>query len=182
MINILKEFDRFLGEKRLKYSGIVIGATALKLMGVINRFTKDVDCLTPLISEEIKQASKKFAKQISSKLDVPLSENWFNNGPDSLVRDLPPDWEKRVAALYTGKNLILHTLGRSDLLKSKLFAFCDRQQDLQDCMAMKPDLAELQDSFDWLIQRDGNPNWPEHVMQSLKTLAKELNYEFNPRR
>ncbi len=84
----------------------------------------------------------------------------------------------RLSTVYQGKGITLFTLGRSDLLKSKLFAYCDRGTDLADCIALKPTKDELKDSIDWVSQRDGNVGWPKHVQKSFEQLAKKLGHEF----
>ncbi len=71
----------------------------------------------------------------------------------------------------------LRTLGRLDLLRTKLYAYCDRQQDLQDCLALKPTASELRSLYPWLRERDLNELWPDHVRRSLAAIATELDYE-----
>jgi hypothetical protein len=39
---------------------------------------------------------------------------------------------------------------------------------------------ELRQVYPWLVKRDANPMWPEHVASSLRLLARELEYEFQP--
>ncbi len=50
----------------------------------------------------------------------------------ALNNDLPIGWEERLVTLHIGKAVTLKTLGRLDLLMTKLFAMCDRQQDIDD--------------------------------------------------
>jgi len=175
MRDALSAFDQFLEKEDLTFTGTVIGATALLVMGVIDRATVDVDCLAPTIPEAIRKASQKFARHYKG-LDAPLMEDWLNNGPESLSRDLPFGWEKRVVPLFQGKRLQLTTLGRSDLLRSKLYAFCDRQQDLEDCVALKPSAQELKECIPWLETLDANPQWPTHVRRSIRFLAERLGF------
>ncbi len=176
MKEVLESFDRYLGERKLTFHATVIGGTALIIMGVIHRATQDVDCLEPHLSGEMKKTSIDFARKYK-KSGVSLKEDWLNNGPEDLMRDLPRGWEARRTPLFQGQNLFFKTLGRPDLLKSKLYAFCDRQQDLDDCIALRPSLQELKKSYLWLIDRDANPKWPEHVKKSLQELAKRLGDE-----
>jgi hypothetical protein len=63
-----------------------------------------------------------------------------------------------------------------DLLKTKLFAFCDRDQDLQDCIALKPTVKELEACIDWVSERDANKDWPENVRQHFALLKKRLGH------
>ena len=171
---VLDRFDAFLEQRKLKYETTVIGGAALIVMGITNRRTRDVDCLTPSIPLEIQQAAKEFAK---SESDLGLDEDWFNNGPALLAGDLPEGWQSRRVPLYRGKALVLITLGRIDCLRAKIFAYLDRQKDLDDCVALKPSPDELKECYPWLQERDLNPLWPQHVRTSLILIAKRMGYE-----
>ena len=174
---VLKAFDQYLASEGLVFEAGIIGGAALIVMDVVDRQTKDVDCLDPVIDARIKQASIEFAKK---NLAFRLQENWLNNGPSSLKRELPQDWSTRLREIYRGKALILATLGRIDLLRSKLYAYCDRQTDLDDCIALEPTLNELLECYPWVSVRDASPLWPDHVLQSFKILARRRDYEFEP--
>lgn len=119
---IIEAFDLYLDGLGLRFEGVVIGGAALALMGVIERPTRDVDVLVPVV---------------------------------------PP---------------AIDTLGRADLLKSKLFALCDRGIDLSDCMALAPTATELDECVPWLEQQDGNPHWPSHVQATIGDLARRLSH------
>ena len=53
--------------------------------------------------------------------------------------------------MFAGRAIQLCSRGRDDLLRTKLFALCDRCLDLADCVALAPI---------WLEEQDLNPNWP----------------------
>jgi hypothetical protein len=178
MKDVLAAFDKFLEERDLRFRGTVIGGAALIMMGIIDRATKDVDCLEPALPNNIKDAAREFGARYKGP-GAPLHDEWLNNGPESLIRDLPKGWEKRRISLFKGRRLKLLTLGRIDLLRAKIFAFCDRQQDYQDCLAMKPTARELRTVYPWLKDRDLNELWPEHARRSLKAIAKGLGYELD---
>ena len=141
MTPIIEQFDRYLLEKKLFFQAVIIGGGALNLLNITSRATVDIDFLDPIIPADIKKASISFAKE-NETLGL-NAEEWFNNGPLNLVRDLPKDWRARTQIIYNGSNLKLYTLGRLDLLKTKLYAYCDRVKDLDDCVAMRPTLDEL---------------------------------------
>ena len=63
-----------------------------------------------------------------------------------------------------------------DLLRSKLFALCDRGFDLGECLALAPMTDELRAIVPWLEQQDGNPGWPEHVRTTLADLGRRLGH------
>ncbi|MBF0206086.1 MAG: hypothetical protein HQK53_04280 [Oligoflexia bacterium] len=170
---ILKKFDSFLNSKNESFEGIVIGGMALIILGIVSRQTRDCDILSPAITKRIKSLSEEFASTVEG-----LAKDWLNNGPESLVKDLPKGWELRCENIYLGAALKLQTLSRADFLKSKFFAYCDRGSDLEDCIKLSPSKKEIEDSLDWLYERDGNPDWPSHVNLVMGKLAKELGYEF----
>jgi hypothetical protein len=89
---------------------------------------------------------------------------------------LPTGWQQRLQPAFEGRALILRTLGRSDLLKTKLFALCDRGTDLPDCVALAPTAAELDEAMPWLAEQDANTEWPEHVRATLADLKRRLGH------
>ena len=57
----LEAFDAFLAERGLRLDAVVVGGTALNLLGVVSRPTKDCDILYPQLPDEIGDAAKAFA-------------------------------------------------------------------------------------------------------------------------
>jgi hypothetical protein len=181
MLNINKivsEFDEYISKLGLSFEGVVIGGAALNLLGVVSRLTRDCDVLDPQIPADILDASVEFAKEQRTLGNLDITEKWFNNGPSSLKRHLPKGWESRLVPVFSGKAIIFRGLGRADLLKTKLYAQSDRQDDLDDCVALKPTLEELKDSLEWVQFQDANPTWPDHVQNIFKEVAEALGYEF----
>jgi len=175
MKNIIIEFDKYLVTQNLIFEAVIIGGAALNILDISSRKTKDVDCLDPEIPEVIKIASKEFANK---RVDLLLNINWLNNGPESLKRDLPKNWRQRVQPLYSGEAIKLQVLGRDDLLKSKLFAYCDRTTpDFEDLKSLKPTKNELNNAIEWVKERDSNAAWPDHVEKAFAFLGKALGYE-----
>ena len=171
----LKAFDVFLEERGLRLDAVVIGGAALNLLGVVSRLTKDCDILYPQIPDEIVKAAKAFAATRRQAGDV-IADDWLNNGPASLVAQLPTDWRNHLRTVFKGRGLRLKCLGRDDLLRSKLFALCDRGLDLGDCLALAPTKEELTKLLPWLDQQDGNPEWPTHVHTTLSDLGRRLGH------
>lgn len=127
----IEAFDRHLARLELRFEGVVIGGSALVLLGVIQRLTRDVDILAPALPEAITTAARDFARRQRQE-GVDLIDDWLNNGPTQLGDVLPAAWSERVVRVFEGEALVLSTLGRPDLLKSKLFALCDRGTDWPD--------------------------------------------------
>ncbi len=167
-LETIKKFDQYLKAQNLSFKGVIIGGSALSILGVITRETQDCDILDPNIPENVQEAAKNFAKKQG------LEHDWLNNGPDSLKRDLPKGWRLRLQSLFEGEALNLQTLGRSDLLATKLFAYCDRGFDLADCLKLNPTQNELKDAKVWVSKQDANPDWPDHVEEMFKNILDQL--------
>lgn len=172
---VIAAFDTFLAERGLRFEAVVIGGTALNLLGVVRRTTRDCDVLHPEIPASILRAAKDFATERSGHGD-PLQSDWLNNGPASLTKVLPQGWQQRLVPVFEGKAVVLRSLGRLDLLRSKLFGLCDRSADLGDCVALAPTPDELSLILPWLQEQDGNPEWPAHVIEVLDDLRGRLGH------
>jgi len=172
---LVPEFDAFLEGRGLRLEAILVGGAALALLGVISRETRDVDVLVPVLPIEIADAARTFAAESRTR-GIALEAEWLNNGPASLTKDLPRGWEARKQLVYSGRSLVLHVLGRPDLLKSKLWSLCDRGRDLLDCVAMAPSPEELQEALPWITELDGAPEWPAHVEATLADLGRRLGH------
>jgi hypothetical protein len=171
----LAAFDRYLADRGLALDAVVVGGAALNLLGVITRQTRDCDILHPPLPDAVVAAARAFAAELTAA-GGKLNEDWLNNGPSSLTKLLPAGWELRLQEAFRGQVLVLRSLHRSDLLKSKLFALCDRGLDLQDCIALAPTPAELAEATTWLEPQDLNPGWPAHVRATLADLARRLGH------
>jgi hypothetical protein len=171
----LAAFDRHLAKRALRFDGVVIGGAALNLLGIVLRPTKDCDILYPEIPAEIRAAARAFAADLRLA-GQSLADDWLNNGPAALAGQLQPGWQRRLQPCFTARALDLRSLGREDLLCTKLFALCDRGLDLADCLALAPTAGELTAILPWLTQQDLNPDWPAHVLATLTDLATRLDH------
>ncbi|NBQ33574.1 MAG: hypothetical protein EBU21_16760 [Proteobacteria bacterium] len=170
---ILADFDQFLVERGLVLDAVIVGGTALVLLGIISRATKDVDVLYPNLSPDVIGAAREFARQRRATGET-LVDDWLNNGPHAIIPDLPPDWMQRVNPVYEGQALTIAVPDRPELLATKLFALCDRGTDLADCLALDPSAAELATVLPWLVSRDAHVGWPAHVRETIADLAGRL--------
>ena len=171
----IEAFDLYLRGLGLRFEGVVIGGSALGLMGVIHRPTRDFDILVPELPPAIAAAARAFAKA-QRAAGAEIGDDWLNNGPMQLGDVLPAGWRERVRRIFEGQALVLTTLGSSDLLKTKLFALCDRGTDLPDCIALAPTAEELVECLPWLEQQDGNAQWPAHARATVADLARRLGH------
>lgn len=166
-------FDAFLQRAALDFEAIVVGGSALILLGIIDRRTRDCDVVHPELPPAIRRAAVDFARA-RREAGEDLDDHWLNNGPADLVRTLPAGWRLRLQPAYQGKAFRLMALGRGDLLKTKLFALCDRDIDLADCLAMAPTRQELVEAEPWVADQDGHPRWPKRVRDVLSDLERRL--------
>ena len=171
----LELFDLWLEDRSVRLEAVIIGGSALGLLGITARQTRDVDVLVPAIPEAVAVAAREFAAARRALGEV-LRDDWLNNGPGQVATLLPAGWDGRVQSAYVGRSILLHTLGRSDLLLTKLFALCDRGTDLADCIALAPSPAELAEALPWVQWQDANPDWPRHVEEVLVDLARRLGH------
>lgn len=166
--SVFKALDKELKSAKVQRELIICGGAALIALGVVSRQTRDVDVLSPLIDKNLKNIAIKLAPSLG------LKENWLNNGPIELTEELPKGWESRSSIVFEGSNLIVKSISRSDLIFSKLYAACDRQDDLGDLVTLKPSDKELKAAEAWVLQRDASDIWPQIVAECLHELYRRL--------
>ncbi|MDO9181967.1 MAG: DUF6036 family nucleotidyltransferase [Bacteriovorax sp.] len=174
-IEVVIKFDQYLHKNSMHFEAIVIGGAALSILGIITRQTQDVDVLDPEIPNNILEAAKLFAT-LEGISETSLKENWLNHGPESLRKYLRPNWRMRLQPLFQGSAITFTTLGRVDLIGTKILAYCDRGTDLKDCIDLKPSREEILEILPWVEQYDLNPDWPKYVRGQVEELASRLNY------
>ncbi len=165
---IFEALDRELESQSGSNVLIICGGAALISLGVRSTSTVDIDVLTPDLSQELLAAAAAVAKQFG------LAPDWVNNGPKSLLVHLPADWRIRVTVLFRGKHLRVDSLGRSELLISKVFAEADRQEDLDDIVGLKPTRSELDAAATLVATFDAHPDWPAHVGRTVERIWTRL--------
>lgn len=168
---IIPKFDEYMTSKGLTFEAVAIGGSALAILDIVHRSTRDVDLLELEIPDSIQKAAKEFAANHN------LSEHWLNAGPSDLLQYLPKSWREHVQPLYSGTSLKLKTLGRIDLLRTKFWAMCDRMRDIEDIIAMNPSVEELAIAIEWVKPLDGNPGWINHVDTVADALKKRLDHD-----
>lgn len=109
------------------------------------------------IPDEIKQASHDF---VWEHPDFGLIDDWL-----TMVQAVwwtffrlidSEDWFRFILA----SQLSCRLWAEIDLLRTNLFALCDRKEDLPDCIALTPAVEELFICTPWVTDRDRNPFWP----------------------
>lgn len=174
-----------------EYAVTILGGAALKLLGIVERTTADVDILafaTPRpvgapepatlreppepIPEPLARAARTVAR------DLGLDPQWLNTGPALQWRaGLPPGLAQRVqwrryAALWVG------VVARYDLIFFKLFAAADqtgpRSVHYQDLLALRPSAAELDAAAAWVRTQDASPEFASVLDRVVSHVRQEL--------
>jgi len=164
---------------------VVCGGSALNVLGLVRRATKDVDVVAfternsagkihlkkaEPFPPELSNASQKVAR------DFDLPENWLNPGPTSVVDfGLPEGLMERVETKRFGKRLIVHFLSRYDQICFKLYAAVDQGmgKHYNDLLALKPAAKELEEAARWSMTHDVSDGF----RQSIKDLLKHMGHE-----
>jgi hypothetical protein len=147
------------------------------LLGVVQRTTEDCDVLDPNIPPSVVDAARQFAQARG------IDSDWLNSKAHEFVGGCLPDgWRARLRAAFVGRALNLQTLGRQDLLCTKLVALVDRGTDYDDCVALQPTVAELHSAWPFIEQYEGNEEsrvgyWVPLAKKQLNRLAKELGHD-----
>ena len=161
-----KLLDQKLQKLSIEREIYICGGAALILLKVSSRATMDVDVLTPRIDRTLAN----IAIEISHELG--LSEQWLNNGPEDLRTHLDKDWEGRCSIVFKGSALTVHALHRLDLIKTKLWAACDRHEDIPDLLSLNPTDAELLEAKHWVLKCHTSEIWPKLVKACLQDLKQ----------
>lgn len=163
---------------------LVCGGSALNILGLVQRATKDVDVLAYVnrntagqgsfisadpLNEKLITASKKVAR------DFNLTEDWLNAGPAAATDlGLPDGILKRVTTRQYGQKLTIHFMGRYDQIHFKLYAAVDQGagKHFDDLLALNPTPDELEQAARWSMTHDVS----EGYRQVLKDLLNHMGY------
>ena len=163
---------------------LVCGGSALNVLGLVQRATKDVDVLAYVnrntagevsfisadpLNENLITASKKVAR------DFNLTENWLNAGPASDTDlGLPDGILKRVKTRQYGQKLTIHFMGRYDQIHFKLYAAVDQGagKHFDDLLALNPTPDELEQAARWSMTHVVSKGY----LQVLKGLLNHMGY------
>jgi hypothetical protein len=176
---IVPAFDVFLADRGMHFEAVIIGGSALVLLGVVTRTTDDCDVLDPEIPELVGAAARDFAAERG------IDRDWLNSKAHDFVEVpgcLPNDWRARLRVVFEGQSLRFMTLGDLDLLCTKLVALVDRGTDYQDCLALAPTLEQLRAAWPFVSQYEANTDsrethWLPLARRQMSRLAKELGYD-----
>ena len=160
---------------------VVIGGSALLLLDMIHRPTKDLDVLAVVRNGEYSSAQplptelEEAARDVAVNLS--LAPDWLNGGPTSQLQDggLPDGFAERVET-RTYHTLVVHIASRLDHIYLKLYAAVDhngRGKHADDLRRLAPTRQELLDAADWVRGQDTGPEFPRMVADTLKAFGIE---------
>lgn len=163
---------------------VACGGSALQVLDLIRRATKDVDIVAYVrrdergdptfikadpLSPELLLAARKVAR------DFNLPDDWLNPGPTSALDfGLPEGLLERVVTRQFGTKLIVHFLGRYDQICFKVYAATDQGpgKHLDDLLLLKPTADEIEQAARWSMSHDSS----EGYRQSLRDLLEHIGF------
>ena len=162
---IFKALDRQMEVHGGSPMGLVVcGGTALAMLGLVARTTKDVDVLATTIEKgesislhKIDKFPAWFDKAASAvQRDFGLPDEWINVGPTSQVDSgLPVGFVIRLVKHSFGSCLTVYFISRIDQIHFKLYAAQDRGgYHITDLWALEPTEEELELASRWVLTQD----------------------------
>ena len=143
---------------------VVCGGTALAMLGLVARTTKDVDVLAMAVDtgesisfykiEEFPVWFQEAAKAVQR--DFGLQDDWINAGPTSQVdTGLPEGFSGRLVKHSFGSRLTVYFISRIDQIHFKLYAALDRGgYHVTDLWALDPSDEEMEKASRWVLTQD----------------------------
>jgi len=158
---------------------VVVGGTALNLLGVITRATQDVDVIAAGTPSGTAPPSEIRAPDplpdvlmravVTVARDLGLPDDWLNTTvARQWVTGLPPGFAARVTWRQYG-GLWVGLAGRRDLIFLKLYAAADdvgpTSRHFKDLLALKPTADDLEAARRWIALQDASPEMHNVVDQ-----------------
>jgi hypothetical protein len=176
-LRALEEQVRAAGES---FELIVIGGSALQVLGLIDRATRDVDVVALTDGKQLLSAHPLPAELMAAAnrvaRDFGLPDSWLNADPTDLVRlGLPVGFMERTETRTVGPGLTLHYASRYDQIHFKLYAMVDQgagRHEL-DLRALRPIREELLASGRWARTHDPSPGFRGELLAVLSYLGVE---------
>ncbi len=177
----LRALDEQLGLQGRHIELVVCGGTALNVLGLLSRATKDIDVVGIIEDSEgpdsegpeLREADfEGWFLESAGKVgrDFKLPDEWINNGPTSMVRTgLPEGFIARLISKRYGDNLVVHYTSRLDLIYFKLYAAVDRQgQHIEDLKKLDPSPQEMEAAALWCLAQDPSEPFRAELVKLLE--------------
>jgi len=160
---------------------VVVGGSALLVLGLASRATKDVDVLAVrtgglLVSADplppaLVEASDRVAR------DFGLPADWLNSGPAGLMDfGLPEGFAERVEVREYGPALTVRFASRFDQIHFKLYAAVDAStpgKHAADLRELSPSRDELIAAARWSLTHDPSDGYLEMLERALEYFGVE---------
>lgn len=160
---------------------VVVGGSALLVLGLASRATKDVDVLAvrtggSLVSADplppaLVEASDRVAR------DFGLPADWLNSGPAGLIDfGLPEGFAERVEVREYGPALTVRFASRFDQIHFKLYAAVDAStpgKHAADLRELSPSRDELLAAARWSLTHDPSDGYREMLERALEYFGVE---------
>jgi len=176
----LEELGRLLENRGFDCEIVVIGGSALLLLGIIHRPTKDLDVLA-LVRDGIYVTAQPLPVELEEAVrDVAqylgLAEDWLNGGPTAQLQSgLPEGFQERVET-RNYRTLVVHVASRLDHIYLKLYAAVDQAgqgKHADDLHRLMPTQRELLDAARWVRGQDIGSAFPRLVADTLRKFGVE---------
>lgn len=159
---------------------VVIGGSALTILGLVERPTRDVDVVALLDAGELRSAKPLPANVVEARnavaADFGVSEGWLNAGPGDLLQwGLPDGFVERLTRRGFGSALTIHLASRLDQIHFKLYALVDQGlgRHEEDLRALTPTQDELRAAARWAITQDPSDGFRQELLGALRYLGVE---------
>jgi hypothetical protein len=177
--------------KRLLYeyvdplSLVVCGGSALNVLNIASRTTRDVDVLA-IVEETEKGIHLRYDRSLPKEFcgfvmevgrDLGLQDDWLNMGPKNVLQvygapaGMTDRWERREY----GPSLTVYFASRLDQVHFKLLAASDPKAEprhLEDLvLRIKPTAEEVRVAVGWLLGRETSPWFRGNVRRTVEALG-----------
>jgi hypothetical protein len=166
---------------------VVVGGTALNLLGFVNRATRDVDVLalasSPGDAEPIVRPPAQLPEALAEAVatvarDLGLSPDWLNTAVASQWdTGLPPGLADRIHWRRYG-GLDVGLADRRDLIFLKLYAAADdvgpTSIHYHDLIALKPTETDVEDAARWVRSQDPSVAFAESLNTMLAHAKRDI--------
>ena len=177
----LETLGRVLEQRGLEYEIVVVGGSALLLMGIIRRPTKDLDVLAVVRNGEyvtaqpLPEGLQQAVRDVAAGLG--LASDWLNGGPTALIQSGLPEGFKGRVDTRTYRTLVVHIASRLDHIFLKVYAAASywphEEKHVNDLRRLAPTREELTAASRWARSQDVSLPFAGQLADLLMALGVE---------
>lgn len=180
ILELLSALGERLAHSETSVELVVIGGSALTILGLVERPTRDVDVVALLDGGELRSAKPLPGDVVEARnavaADFGVSEGWLNSGPGDLLQwGLPDGFVERLTRRDFGSTLTVHLASRLDQIHFKLYALVDQGlgRHEEDLRRLSPTPDELRAAARWTITQDPSEGFRQELLGALRYLGVE---------